>query len=125
MSSIPIYGYLEFESMDIWKTRNRRRLFMSLGSAPQPAVTLTEIKYLKKILAAHISKLEEATLFDEDLQKKNVDFSRQILKKIDVLAEMKDKMLYLQLSGTPDGSIIVDEINLSVKGESVGRLVLK
>ena len=113
--------------MDIWKTRNRRRLIMgpNLGVPPQPLVTLAEIKYLKKILAAHISKLEEATLFDEDLQKKNVDFSRQILKKVDALAEMKDKMLYLQLSGTPDGTIIVDEINLSVKGESIGRLVLK
>jgi len=108
--------------MDFWKNRNRR-FFMSSVS-PQ-LITATEIKYLKKILAAHITKLEGATLFDEDLQKKNVDFSRQILKKIDVLAEMKDKAFHLQLPDPLDNSIIVDEINLLVKGESVGRIVLK
>jgi len=98
---------------------------MSSTTTPSQLITAAEIKYLKKILAAHIVKLEDATLFDEDLQKKNVEFSKQILKKLDGLAEIKDKAFHLQLPDALDGSIIIDEINLLVRGASVGRISLK
>jgi hypothetical protein len=98
---------------------------MSTHVPSAPILSASEIRYMKKILAAHIIKLDEATLFDEDLQKKNVDFSKQILKKMDSLEEMRDKAFYLQLPGENGASIMVDEINLSTNGESVGRLFLK
>lgn len=110
--------------MNFWKTRIREKT-MSTQVPSAPILSAAEIRYMKKILAAHIIKLDEATLFDEDLQKKNVDFSKQILRKMDSLEEMRDKAFYLQLSGSSEASIMVDEINLASNGESVGRLVLK
>ena len=59
--------------MDFWKTRDRS-LIVTKGNL----ITDGEIRYLKKIMAAHIGKLEDTTLFDDDLQKKNVEFFKQL-----------------------------------------------
>jgi len=103
--------------MDFWKTRDRS-LIVTKGNL----ITDGEIRYLKKIMAAHIGKLEDTTLFDDDLQKKNVEFSKSVLSKLDSLSSMGNKKF--SFAGLESDSDSVDEIIFRFEGSEVGKLSL-